>query len=159
MKFVFFFCVSFGVWNVYWYIGVVVDEVCVYQFGYVLFMLWFMGLSGVGKFIFVYVLEKCLYEMCQCCVVFDGDNLCYYLNYDFGFIEVDCIENLCCVVEVVCFMNDVGLIVVMVFILLLCFDCEMVCEIIGVDWFVEVYVCIMFDVCEVCDLKGLYVWV
>lgn len=92
--------------------------------------------------------------------LFDGDNVWYGFNCDFGFIEVDCVENIWCVVEVVWLMFDVGFIMFVLFILLFCVECDMVCVLVGLDEFVEVFVDMLFVVVEECDLKGLYkkVW-
>lgn len=91
--------------------------------------------------------------------VFDGDNVCYGLNCDFGFIDVDWVENICCVLNVVKLMSDVGLIMLVSFILLFWLECCMVCNMMVEGEFVEVFVDMLLDVVEVCDVKGFYKWV
>lgn len=86
-------------------------------------MLWFIGFFGFGKLMVVGVLEEVLYKFGVSMYLLDGDNVCYGLCSDFGFSDVDCKENICCVGEVVNLMVEVGLVVLIVFILLYCVEC------------------------------------
>lgn len=88
--------------------------------------------------------------------MFDGDNVCYGLCGDLGFSDKDCVENICCISEVVKFFVDVGIIVFIVFILFFKVDCDYCCSLMEDGEFVEVFIDIFFEVCEKCDLKGLY---
>lgn len=71
-------------------------------------------------------------------------------------MDVDWVENIWCIGEVVKFFVDVGLIVICLFILFFCFECQMVCELVDEGEFIEVFVDMLFEVCIKCDLKGFY---
>lgn len=56
-----------------------------------------MGLSGVGKIIIIYVLEKKLWDSGYCLEVLDGDVVCINLIKGFGFSKEDWDINICCI--------------------------------------------------------------
>ena len=78
------------------------------------------------------------------------------LNKDLGFTEADRVENIRRIAEVAKLMLDAGLIVITAFISPFKREREMAKELIGTDYFVEVYVSTPVDVCEQRDVKGLY---
>lgn len=120
-------------------------------------MIWFIGLSGLGKSIIVIVLECELYKCGLLCCILDGDNICIGINNNLGFFEIDWVENICCIVEVLKFFIDIGIIIIVVFISFNNDICEMVVCIVGLDDFLEIFVSILFVECEKWDVKGLYV--
>lgn len=143
--------------NIYWQ---VIDIGCDYYVGMKnqkFVVLWLMGLFGLGKFIIGNIVECKLVWMNCYIFLLDGDNVCYGLNKDLGFIEVDRVENICCVGEVVKLMIDVGLIVIIVFILFFWLECDMVCGMMQLGEFVEVFIDMLLEVVEGCDVKGFYV--
>lgn len=74
--------------------------------------------------------------------------MCFGLNKNLGFLVEDCEENICWIGEVVKLFVDVGVIMLMVFILLYWVDCDKVWVNFEVDEFIEVFVDMLFEVCE-----------
>lgn len=87
--------------NIIWYIVLVLKDERRVKNGYYSFVIWFIGLLVLGKFIVVNVVVCKLFEKNIGNYVLDGDNICYGLNKDLGFFESDCMENIRCIGEVV----------------------------------------------------------
>jgi adenylylsulfate kinase len=118
--------------------------------------LWLTGLSASGKSTLAYALEHTLVNVGKHCYVLDGDNIRHGLNRGLGFSQQDRHENIRRISEVAKLMNDAGLIVITAFISPLIEDRQMARDIIGEEFFKEVYVSTSIDVCESRDPKGLY---
>lgn len=118
--------------------------------------LWFTGLSGAGKSTLANELEKALSVQGKYTMLLDGDNVRMGLNQNLGFEEQDRIENIRRIAEVSKLMNDAGLIVLTSFISPYKADRERARNIIGSDYFVEIYVSTSLEECEKRDVKGLY---
>lgn len=116
-----------------------------------------MGFSGFGKSIIVIVLECELYKCGLFCCILDGDNICSGINNNLGFLVEDCVENICCIVEIGKLFVDMGIIIIVVFISFGNEFWQMVVCIIGIEDFLEIYVSIFLVECEKCDVKGFYV--
>lgn len=86
----------------------------------------------------------------------DGDNICLGINKNFGFSVEDCMENIWRIVEVVCLYVYSGFIILVFFISFIRVIWKMVVEIIGEKDFLEIFVNVLLEECERCDVKGLY---
>ncbi len=118
--------------------------------------LWLTGLSGSGKSTIAYALEKRLTDVGCACFVLDGDNMRHGLNRDLGFSSDDRSENIRRVAEVAKLFNEAGLMVIASFISPFEKDRQHAREIIGDEWFNEVFVDTPLAECEARDPKGLY---
>lgn len=118
--------------------------------------IWLTGLSAAGKSTLAFALERELMADGHACYVLDGDNVRHGLNRNLGFSHEDRTENVRRVAEVARLMNEAGLIVITSFISPFRADRLMAREIIGPDYFGEVYVSTTLAVCESRDPKGLY---
>lgn len=118
--------------------------------------IWLTGLSASGKSTLAFALERSLLNMGKSCYVLDGDNIRHGLNKNLGFSVEDRSENIRRIAEVAKLMNDAGLIVVTAFISPMLSDRKMARDIIGNDYFREIYVNTPINTCEARDPKGLY---
>jgi adenylylsulfate kinase len=118
--------------------------------------IWLTGLSASGKSTLAFALERTLFHMGRLCYALDGDNVRHGLNKNLGFSESDRAENIRRVAEVARLMNDAGLIVITAFISPFRNDRETARQIIGPDYFHEVFLCTPLETCESRDPKGLY---
>jgi len=119
-------------------------------------VIWFTGLSGSGKSTIANALEKELHAQGKRTYILDGDNIRQGLNKDLGFTDADRVENIRRVAEVAKLMMDAGLIVMTAFISPFRAEREMARELIGAEFFIEVFVDTPLEVCERRDPKGLY---
>jgi bifunctional enzyme CysN/CysC len=119
-------------------------------------VLWMTGLSGAGKSTIANLLEKKLYERNIHSMSLDGDNIRRGLNRDLGFTESDRAENIRRIAEVSKLMVDSGLVTIVSFISPFRVDRQMARDIIGDDYFIEVFVDAPLEVAEARDTKGLY---
>jgi bifunctional enzyme CysN/CysC len=119
-------------------------------------VIWFTGLSGSGKSTLANALEKELHAQGKRTYILDGDNIRHGLNRDLGFTDADRVENIRRVAEVAKLMMDAGLVVITAFISPFRAEREMARELIGAEYFVEVFVDTPLAVCEQRDPKGLY---
>ncbi|QEY65413.1 adenylyl-sulfate kinase [Metapseudomonas lalkuanensis] len=118
--------------------------------------IWLTGLSASGKSTLAFALERRLLSAGRACFTLDGDNVRHGLNRNLGFSIQDRSENIRRVAEVARLMNEAGLIVVVALISPLRADRLMAKEIIGAEFFKEVYVSTPLEACEARDPKGLY---
>jgi len=100
--------------------------------------------------------EKRLTAMGRLCYRLDGDNVRCGLNSDLGFSPEERNENIRRVAHVASLMRDAGLIVLVSFITPYAELRRMAAEIIGEEYFHEVYVQADLDTCMRRDPKGLY---
>lgn len=117
---------------------------------------WFTGLSGAGKSTLAFALEKALADSGYRNFVLDGDHMREGLNKNLGFSFEDRRENIRRISEVSKLMNDAGLIVITALISPLKSDREMAKNIIGENFFREIYVSTPLQICQNRDPKGLY---
>lgn len=118
--------------------------------------IWLTGLSAAGKSTLAFALERELIKYGHPSYVLDGDNVRHGLNSNLGFSSKDRAENIRRIAEVARLMNDAGLIVISAFISPYRSDRKIAKEIIGADYFREIYVSTSLEVCESRDPKGLY---
>ena len=107
---------------------------------------WLYGLSGSGKSTLTVQLERDLQQVGIHSIVLDGDNLRNSLNKDLGFSDNDREENIRRVSEMA---------KVLVITPRKKFR-DQAKEIIGNDFFHEIYIKASFQKCESRDVKGLY---
>jgi adenylylsulfate kinase len=118
--------------------------------------LWFTGLSGAGKTTVSERTEQILSALGIHTYILDGDNVRMGLNKDLGFSEAGRSENLRRSAEVAKLFIDAGIVVLCAFVSPLEKDREMVKNIIGSDFFVEIFINTSLEECERRDVKGLY---
>ena len=118
--------------------------------------IWLTGLSGSGKSSIARALEERLFSLGHLACVLDGDNVRSGLNRDLGFSATDRSENVRRIAEVSRLFNDAGLIAVSSFISPYFADRERAREIVGQEFFIEVFVDAPLAICERRDPKGLY---
>lgn len=119
-------------------------------------LIWFTGLSGSGKSTIANLLEKELYNNNIHTYSLDGDNLRRGLNKDLLFSKEDRIENLRRTAEVSKLFIDAGLVVIAAFITPYNKVREAIKEIVGEEYYIEVFVNTPIEICEERDVKGLY---
>ncbi|MCC5922430.1 MAG: adenylyl-sulfate kinase [Crocinitomicaceae bacterium] len=119
-------------------------------------VVWFTGLSGSGKSTVANELEKVLFENKVHTYTLDGDNIRLGINKGLSFSPEDRKENLRRVGEIAKLMVDAGLVCIAAFVSPLNADREALKEIIGREYFMEVFVDTPIAVCEERDVKGLY---
>ena len=117
---------------------------------------WMYGLSGSGKSTLAIQVERDLHKSNIHSIILDGDNLRSTLNKDLGFTDADREENLrrACVVARMLAVN--GLVVIASFITPRKKFRESAREIIGEEFFNEVFVKASYQKCQERDVKGLY---
>ena len=117
---------------------------------------WMYGLSGSGKSTLAIQVERDLHKSNIHSIILDGDNLRSTLNKDLGFTDADREENLrrACVVARMLAVN--GLVVIVSFITPRRKFRESAREIIGEEFFNEVFVKASYQKCQERDVKGLY---
>ena len=120
------------------------------------FLLWFTGLSGSGKSTIATNLELQLFEKGYLTYLLDGDNVRSGINKGLGFSEADRKENIRRMAEVSKLMLDTGVVVLSAFVSPLKENRDLVREIVGEEYFLEVFVNCALEVCEQRDTKGLY---
>lgn len=142
--------------NLTWHEMDVTREIRAKQKGQAPKTIWLTGLSGAGKSTLVNEIEKRLLASGKHTMILDGDNVRMGLNKNLGFEEEDRIENIRRVAEVCKLMNDAGLIAITSLVSPYEKDRNNAREIIGKDYFIEIYVSTSLEVCEERDVKGLY---
>lgn len=117
---------------------------------------WMYGLSGSGKSTLAIQVERDLHKSNIHSIILDGDNLRSTLNKDLGFTDADREENLrrACVVARMLAVN--GLVVIASFITPRRKFRGSAREIIGEEFFNEVFVKASYQKCQERDVKGLY---
>ena len=119
-------------------------------------MLWLTGLSGSGKSTIAIALERELHKRGLLCRILDGDNIRSGINYNVCFSAVDRVENIRRIAEIGKLFVDTGIITIAAFISPGNELRQMAARIIGIEDFLEIYVCTPLVECEKRDVKGLY---
>jgi bifunctional enzyme CysN/CysC len=119
-------------------------------------VIWFTGLSGVGKSTIANLLELQLHALGRHTYLLDGDNVRHSLNKDLGFTDADRVENIRRVAEVARLMVDAGLIVLVSFISPFRSEREFARSLFEPGEFAEIHLHAPLAVLEERDPKGLY---
>jgi len=119
-------------------------------------IIWFTGLSGVGKSTLAHAVEDYLHKEGIRTYVLDGDNIRQGLCKDLGFSDEDRTENIRRIGEVSKLMLDAGIVVMTAFISPFKADRQIVRELVNQGDFIEIYCKAPLSVCEERDPKGLY---
>ena len=114
------------------------------------------GLSGSGKSTIANALQNELFQKGYQVYVLDGDNVRGGLNKDLDFSDEGRIENIRRISEVAKLFADAGFVVITAFISPFQSDREQAKNIIGSEYFCEVFVDTPLEICEKRDVKGLY---
>jgi len=125
-------------------------------FGHKSPVLWFTGLSGSGKSTIANLVQYELVKRKVQAQVLDGDNIRGGLNKDLGFSNDERKENIRRVAEVARLFANAGVLTICSFISPTEEIRKMAKEIIGKEYFVEVFIDTPLEVCEKRDPKGLY---
>lgn len=118
-------------------------------------VIWFTGVSGVGKSTIACELEKALFADGKFAYRLDGDNLRFGLNSDLGFANRDRLENVRRIGETAALFKDAGLIVLVACISPNREMREFAKEKVENN-FIEIYVKASLETCIKRDTKGLY---
>lgn len=124
--------------------------------GHKVFVLWFTGLSGSGKSTIARKLEMRLFEAGIRTAILDGDNTRMTINQDLDFSATGRHENIRRVAEMAKLFNDAGVVVITSFISPFENDREMAKNIIGNQYFKEIFIETALEICIERDTKGLY---
>jgi len=119
-------------------------------------LVWFTGLSGVGKSTLAHAVEEKLHQDDYRTIVLDGDNVRHGLCSDLSFSNHDRKENLRRIGEMGKLFVDAGLITLTAFISPFKEDRALVRSLMGHGDFLEIYVECPIEICEARDVKGLY---
>jgi adenylylsulfate kinase len=125
-------------------------------YGHQSFAVWMTGLSGSGKSTLANLLQEALFKSSIHCFVLDGDNTRMHLNKDLDFSREGRKENIRRIAEVAALFVQAGIIPIVSFISPFQEDRQTAREIIGSDFFHEVYINASLSNCESRDTKGLY---
>ena len=120
--------------------------------------IWFTGLSGSGKSTIAFTFEHALIQRGHLAYCLDGDNVRHGLNKNLGFSAKDREENIRRIGEVARLFADTGVLTCTSFISPYRKDRDQVRAIHKETHlpFVEIFVDVPIDECEVRDPKGLY---
>ena len=119
-------------------------------------LIWYTGLSGSGKSTLANAVEKSLFDKGFLTYSLDGDNVRNGISNNLDFSAKDRSENIRRIGEVAKLMIDAGLIVSASFVSPFEKDRELVKDVIGKEYFIEIFVSTPLSECERRDVKGLY---
>lgn len=119
-------------------------------------LIWFTGLSAVGKSTLAHAIEHELYKRGRVTSVLDGDNIRHGLNKDLGFSPADRTENIRRIGEVGKLFALNGIITMTAFISPYRSDRDMVRANMSPADFIEIYLKCPLSELEKRDPKGLY---
>ena len=142
--------------NVVWHHATVTRERRQEQNDHKSIILWFTGLSGVGKSSLAHAVEERLHQMGCRTFVLDGDNVRHGLCGDLGFSVNDREENIRRVGEVAKLFLEAGVITLTAFISPFRSERELARKLVPHGEFFEIYCHCPLEICEERDVKGLY---
>ena len=119
-------------------------------------VVWFTGCPASGKSTIAHHMAKEFFDRGVNCYVLDGDNVRHGINSDLGFSREDRRQNLRRIAEISKLFVDAGMVVLAAFVSPFREDRDTVREIVGSEFFFEVYVKCSIETCEKRDPKGLY---
>ena len=119
-------------------------------------VVWLTGCPASGKSTIAHHMERELFDRGVYCYVLDGDNVRHGINSDLGFSREDRRQNLRRIGEVAKLFVDAGIVVLAAFVSPFREDRDTVREIVGPEFFFEVYVKCSIETCEMRDPKGQY---
>ncbi|MBU3820650.1 adenylyl-sulfate kinase [Flavobacteriaceae bacterium XHP0103] len=120
------------------------------------FLVFFTGLSGSGKSTLANALEEKLNFSKIHTYVLDGDNVRRGINKNLGFSPEDRSENNRRIGEISKLFIDAGIVVLAAFVAPYQKDRQSICDTVGSENFIEVFVNTSLEECEKRDVKGLY---
>ena len=118
--------------------------------------IWLTGLSGSGKTTIGAYLEKKLFKNNIKTTLLDGDNIRTGINNNLTFSDQDRIENIRRIAEVSKLFNSAGIVTINCFVSPFQSSRNLAKEIIGDDFFFEIFINTPIEECEKRDVKGLY---
>lgn len=119
-------------------------------------VVWMVGLSGSGKSTLANALENELHKQGFLTQLLDGDNLRTGINNNLGFSTEDRTENIRRAAEASKLFLQCGVVTICSLISPTQAIRSMAKEIIGSDFYTEVFINCPLEVCEERDVKGLY---
>lgn len=131
------------------------NELCLGENGYRR-VLWFTGLSGAGKTTLARALYGYLTKRNIFCVILDGDDLRKGVNADLGFSPEDRAENIRRTAQIARLLVYNGVLCIVSTISPYPELRDSAKNIIGRDYFSEIFINAPLSLCEERDVKGLY---
>lgn len=119
-------------------------------------VLWLTGLPCAGKSTIARLLEEELEALGRHACLLDGDNIRLGLSRDLDFTPAGRVENIRRISEVAKLMTDAGLAAIVAIISPFRSGRAKARALMGNGEFVEIFVDAPIDVCEACDVRGLY---
>ena len=119
-------------------------------------VLWFTGLSGSGKSTIASSLNLLLAQKGFSSYLLDGDNIRLGINSDLDFSDEGRKENIRRVAEIAKLFADASEIVLCSFVSPFEEDRKQAKQVIGENFFIEIFVNCPLEECEKRDVKGLY---
>jgi bifunctional enzyme CysN/CysC len=119
-------------------------------------VLWLTGLSGAGKSTLAKAIERELFENNRRVIALDADTMRTGLCVDLGFSAEERAENIRRIAEVAKLCMDSGSIVIVACLSPYRKDRELARQIIGPEYFKEIFVSCPIEICQSRDPKGLY---
>ena len=119
-------------------------------------VVWMTGLSGSGKTTLAKYLERKLLDSGYFSKLLDCDNVRTGLNQGLGFTDADRHENIRRIAEVSKLFVEGGIICIDSFVSPTIAVRKQALDIIGSEYFVEVFINTPLEECEKRDVKGLY---
>ena len=120
------------------------------------YVIWFTGLSGAGKTTLAEALQKKMLENNVFTKILDGDILRNGINSGLGFSDNDRKENIRRAAEVAKLFIESNIITLCSFITPTNEMRNIAKNIIGENYYIEVFVNCSLELCELRDVKGLY---
>lgn len=126
------------------------------------FVIWITGLSGSGKTTIAeqtkIYLESIIPRslICKDIIILDGDEIRQGINKDLKYSKSDRIENIRRISEMAKFLRDRDFTVIVACMSPYKINRDLAKQIIGEDYFLEVFCNTSLDICQKRDVKGLY---
>lgn len=125
------------------------------------YVVWMTGLSGSGKTTIAEWTKNSLSSFCDInknqIIILDGDEIRNGINKDLKFSKIDRTENLRRIAEIAKFLIDRDFTVIVATMSPFKIHRETAKQIIGEEYFLEVFCNTSLNICQKRDVKGLYV--